>query len=743
MKEPSNGKSLASKVLMAKALDLTPQGLELQPKVKVNRENSLFLISYTDANVSRLPIILPSFQKFNVSLYIDIPTIDYYNDQLTHNRFSKINKKFKIHKLRERIFASITDFDDSVWDSLLQRSSSNWPVSFTLSVSSSGALRYVETIKFLVESCWHRIQTHKQKSRSIHAVFKLQVSPTSLIWFKTFLNKDLLAGATVEFQVIGNYNMITSSTTPFKEYYTKLTEKFSPQKHSAPAKSGTTESGKTLDSIIVVTNSTGVKALLTILSDKPLTSYLSNDSLKTLHNNALQEKPSKPQEAEPTDSEDEETPLKRDSSSILNFQNSLLTSNKDKAVKIRTTPYNLPKTRSSRARSANVFELGRDSMSPEKSGEELVPFEPEDESDDEDDDDEDDDEEDEEDDDGLSFSVPNRLSRCGSEADFATAQSPEAESTARRFRSLSLMDPALQAPFTQTEPSQQEITGQQGTRSCNPPTMEIAEDEMSSPIANRLNQGCSNIYVHDGHFGEEPVSTIPKRGRRIPRPKSATNVSVGLIPPEFFSRISSPSSSNSSSNTSLSNLNILPGTFSKLLSTPGDTSGGEEEGPVLGKGGLLESVSQRTNKPTPQHFTVSPLAPHDMNRFALNFRANKHIPVNAKALDDEDRMMFGTAQTNEQTSDEDSKSNPDSISTIVDPNGGGSVAASESPSLKPLNLQIYADEESTSRPQSHSSSVKPLTPAKTTYKKPKFTLDLYNDDEMQSNGGWLLGGFAR
>ncbi|CEP61447.1 Snd1p LALA0_S03e03070g [Lachancea lanzarotensis] len=733
MKQPNNGKSLASQVLMAKALDHTPQGLELQPKVKVNRENSLFLISYTDANASRLPIVLPSFQKFNVSLYIDIPTIDYYNDQLTHNRFSKINKKFKIHKLRERIFASITDFDDSVWDSLLQRSSSDWPVTVTLSISSSGALRYVETIKFLVESCWHRIQTHKPISRFVHAVFKIQVSPTSLIWFKTFLSKELLAGANVEFEVIGNYNMITSSTTPFKEYYTKLTEKFNTQKHSVSIKAGPTESGKTLDSIIVVTNSTGVKALLTILSDKPLTSYLSNDSLKTLHSNPLQEKTSKAQDAEPTDSEDEETPLKRDSSSLLNFQNSLLTSNKDKAVKIRTSPYTLSNPRAARSRSSNVFDLARESMSPEKSSEELQPFEREEESEDDDDEDEDEDEEEDEDDDGLSFSVPSRLSRCGSETDFTTAKSPEAESTARRFRSLSLMDPALQAPFTQTESLSHDFPGQQGSRSRNPPTMEFAEDEMSSPNANRLHQGCSNIYVHDGHFGEEPISTVPRRGRRLPRPKSATNVSVGLIPPEFFSRLSSPSSSNSSSNTSLSNLSILPGTFSKLLSTPGDYSAGEEEG-------SLGSSSQLANKPSPQHFTVSPLAPHDMNRFALNFRANKPIPINAKVLDDEDRMMFGSVRANEQTSDEDAKSNPDSISTLVDANGN---ATSESPSLKPLNLQIYGDEESTSRSQSRSGSVKPLTPAKTTYKKPKFTLDLYNDDEMQSNGGWLLGGFAR
>ncbi|SCU89487.1 LAME_0E03818g1_1 [Lachancea meyersii CBS 8951] len=734
MKELSNGKNLASKVLTAKALDLAPPAWEVEPKVKVSREDSLFLISYSDAAVSRLPMVLPSFQEFKVSLYIDIPTIDYYNDQLTHNRLSKINKKFKIHKLRERILASITDFEDSVWDSLLQKSSSSWPVSFTFSVASSGALRYVETIKFLIESCWHRIQNHKEISKYVRAVFRIQVSPTSLIWFKTFLNKDLLARATVHFEVMGNYNMITSSTTPFKEYYTKLTEKFTPQNASRSHISKSSKKAGVLDSIIVVTNSTGVKALLTILSDKPLTSYLSNESLNALHSNALQKKPSKPPEVEPTDSEEEETPLKRDSSSLLNFQNSLLTSNKDKSVKVITAPYTRTNSRLARSRSPNVFPSGRGNMSPNRNmtEEEQEQLEPYEDSEEEEEDDEDDDGDDE---DGLSFSVPSRLSRCGSETDFSAKNSLEAESTARRFRSLSLMDPALQAPFAQNGSQSQDAPRLQGQGREEPPTMENIEDEMCSPTANRLNQGCSNIYVHDGHFAEQPISTAPKRARRLPRTKSANNFSVGLIPPEFFSRISSPSSSNSSSNTSLSNLNILPGTFSKLLRTPGDASGGEDEEP-----NLLDATSQRTSKLSPSRFAVSPLAPHDMNRFALNFKASKPIPISAKALDDEDRLMFGSGNPNDLALEEDAKSNPESVSTLVGRNNG---AASESPSLNSFNLRIYADEDSASRPKSHSSSVKPLEPAKPAYKKPKFTLDLYNDEETQSNGGWLLGGFGR
>ncbi|SCV04096.1 LANO_0G08130g1_1 [Lachancea nothofagi CBS 11611] len=730
MKEPTSGKSLASTVLTAKALDLSPQLWKKEPKVKVKRVDSLFLISYSDAASSRLPIVLPTLQEFHVSLYIDIPTIDYYNDQLTHNRLSKINKKFKIHKLREQILASVTNFEDSAWDSILKQGSPKWPIKITFSVSSSGALRYVETIKFLVESCWHRILEHTGDSNSVHAVFKIQVSPTSLIWFKTFLDKDLLDRAVVQFEVIGNYNMITSSTTPFKEYYSMLSDKFT-TKASVDSPGGNPPADvKTLDSIIVVTNSTGVKALLTILSDRPLTSYLSKDSLEALHSNALQKKPSKAEVVEQTDSDDDDTPLKRDSSSLLNFQESLITSNKDKSVKVRSIPYSRSSSRTGRSSTPNTFQVGTDNFSTDEDtkGSDLQQFENEEDSDDEDD-------EDEDDEDGLSFSVPSRLSRCGSETDFAGSKSPEADTTARRFRSLSLMDPALQAPFAQ-DVSQQREAGRR-----EPPTMENIEDEMCSPNANRL-KCCTNIYVHDGQFGEKPISTAPRRARRIPRTKSANNVSVGLIPPEFFSRLSSPSSSNSSSNTSLSNLNILPGTFSKLLSASGETYSAEEEEPFSFKKGMVEKSSQSGKPDRSFAFAGNSLMPQDMNRFSLNFKSNKAIPVSAKALDDEDRMMFGSGSINEQTSDEESKSNTDSISTLID-NGVQNAAASESPSLKSFNLQIYADDESKAKPKSQSNSIKPSGPAKPTYKKPKFTLDLYGDDEMQSNGGWLLGGNAK
>ena len=712
MKEPSSGKSLASQVLTAKALDLVSHAPQDGPKVKVKRVDSLFLISYSDASRWTQRTV-PSPHEFHVSLYVDIPTIDYYNDQLTHNRISRINKKFKLHKLKEQILASITNFDEDAWGVILDNATPQRPVNFVFSVSSSGALRYVETIKFLVESCWEKIRS---SSKPVHAHFKLQVSPTSLIWFKTFLDKSLLARAAVEFEVIGNYNMITSSTTPFKEYYAKLNDKFTKKSKSS-----------TCDTIIVVTNSTGVKALLTILSDKPLTSYLSKDSLEALHSNALQKKPTKPDNTEATDSDDE-TPLKRDSSSLLNFQNSLITSNKDKSVKVRTIPY-VPRTPySRRGENRNTFQVGNDNQSTDDDAHNsnLEEFEPDYDSDA----DEEDDDEDNENDDGISFSVPSRLSRCGSESDFSSKM-PEEETTSRRFRSLSLMDPAQQAPFAQD-------TLPDGTRV--PLSMENLEDEMCSPTANYLHQGPTNIYVHDGQFGGGPAPATVRRSRRIPRPKSANSVSTGLIPPEFFSRISSPSSSNSSSNTSLSNLNILPGTFSKLLEPTND--GLDEDGTAVFKRSLIDKPSRDLKKPL-LNFPSNPLAAHDMNRFALNFKSNKTIPLNAKALDDEDLLMSGHGNFGEQTSEEDTKSNADSISTLIRPSSVKSASLAASPALKSLKLQIYGDSDQDQKPvgEDTSSNPEPVKP-KTTYKKPKFTLDLYNDEEVQSTGGWLLGGNA-
>ncbi|SCW04121.1 LAFE_0H06392g1_1 [Lachancea fermentati] len=690
MKEEARVKSHSPVCRSPPANEFVPSTREECPKVKVKRVESLFLITYSDI-ASEGVVELHKYDAFNVCLYIDIPTIDYYNDELKHNRLSRLNRRFKVHKLRELIFSSITNYNEGFWACMRSRDARAKSISFNFSVSSSGALRYVETIKYLIESCWEKLQ----ECQALHVCFKLQVSPTSLIWFKTFLAKDMLAKEIVKFELIGNYNMITSSTTLFKEYYTRLNDKFTKKARST-----------SLDSIIIITNSTGVKALLTILSDKPLTSYLSQESLEALHSNALREKPPRLLSVGSGDSEDD-TPLQRDSSSLLSFQNSLITSNKDKSVKIRTPALV--------TRGNQVSGAVEDSTSGTVS---VAAFQEDSEGEDEDD-------EADNDEDGLSFSVPSRLSRCGSEVDLKSRQVEET-STTRRFRSLSLMDPALKAPFSQDVPS---------SSSRVPTSMETIEDEMCSPTANSLNKDrYTNIYVHDGQFeGDTPVPA-KKPARKLLRSNSRNNSSNGLIPPEFYSRISSPSTSNSSSNTSLNNINILPGTFSKLLDSTGEQSNGESHS--LFEKNLINKSFEEARKQPPPNFFHTLIGQQDMNRFALNFKSNKTIPTTVKLLDDEDRLMSGAGNYSSWTSDDDSKSNTESVTTLI---AQDELSSSTSTTSKKLNLQIYdnPDDEVKSTPETEES--KP----KSTYKKPKFTLDLYNDDDVESNGGWLLGGNAR
>ena len=89
--------------------------------------------------------------KYNVYLYIDIPTIDYYNDELKHNRLSRLNKRFKLHKLRDKILKSIIGENEELWTLSRQLAGD---FDFHLQISSSGSLRYVETVKFLIETVW-------------------------------------------------------------------------------------------------------------------------------------------------------------------------------------------------------------------------------------------------------------------------------------------------------------------------------------------------------------------------------------------------------------------------------------------------------------------------------------------------------------------------------------------------------------------------------------------------------------
>ncbi|AGO13746.1 AaceriAGL124Cp [[Ashbya] aceris (nom. inval.)] len=682
-------------------------------KVKVKAVGSLFLLSYMDP----LAFVDRGLDAFNIYLYIDIPTIDYYNDEMTQAKLLRLNRRFKIHKVKDQILSSFTDGNADVWKRLIfdrERKEG----SFKLYVCSSGSLRYVESLKFLIESCWNEVRRNKDR---IRIRFYVQVTPTSQKWFTTFLDKEILDADILEFLLIDTYSSILSkSSIPFKEYYAKLNEKF--LRPPEPS---------TIDSIVIVTNSTGVKALLTILSDRPLTSYLSQESLDALNTTALQRSGNAISTAE-RDSEQDDTPLTRNSSSIIKFQNAVLTSNKDKAVRVRSLSLQRQSHKAhlipmscqnpGHAHTASASPVNTD----EKCGlTEIAPLAQKhgtaDERELEEDDDFDDDsdmEYESSDDDGISFYVPNLLSRTATN-DADTGHETTCENSAppsrRRFRSLSLMDPPSRAPFSQ----------------CMPPPLEHIEDEMCSPTVN--NEWYTNIYVHDGHFGEHAATSLPKRPKRTLRQECSAN---GLIPPEFYSRLSSPSSSNNSSNASLQNLHLLPGTFAKLLSIHSNSSGEDKKaspnGSTLFDRRLVsKSFEEVRRQPSIQLFQTLV----NGNGLALNFRTNK--PLRSPSSED-------NCPTPRQTEDSDAnktlqQSQPGSVATIFN-------SDKVSQTLNKFNLQIYNSDNGTSLSQlavqdpagstSHiANGPKPSQP----YRKPKFTLDLYGDDDIANKGAWVLG----
>lgn len=311
----------------------------------------------------------------------------------------------------------------------------------------------------------------------------------------------------------------------------------------------------------------------------------------------------------------------------------------------------------------------------------------------------------------------------------AQHESSSTSSSRRRFRSLSLMDPAQKSPFTQQSCSSSDH--QHST------SMENIEDEMCSPTANSLNKDrYTNIYVHDGQFGESSTTPPRRRSRKCLRVQSRNNSSNGLIPPEFYSRISSPSSSASSSASSLQNLNILPGTFSKLVGAKGEESSGSDTHSIFEKNLIKKSFEEVRRQPSINLFSTL-LGGNDANRFALNFKSNKQIPVNTQYLDEEDMMMSSGFNNSIETSEDDEYSHAGSVTTLIAENEEN--RSSVTPSLNKLNLCIYDGDA-----KQEEQKVDKIEPEKkTALKKPKFTLDLYGDDELDSSGGWILGGNAR
>ncbi|KAF4006546.1 hypothetical protein FOB22_000159 [Saccharomyces cerevisiae] len=816
------------------------------PKVSVKSQDSLFLITYSNMQQTVVQASLadryPSLKKLNILLYIDIPTIDYYNDEMTHNKLSRLNKRFKLHRLRNSIAQSFSNTstaedNDKFWEELKSlissRSTPENKFDLNVLVSSSGSLRYVETIRFLVEKLFNSFKDlYVQKKLNLY-------------------NPEL-------------------QVTPVQRVLHQVERKFTSSNQS----NGSMQDQTVLDSIVIVTNSTGVKALLTLLSDHPLTSLISQESIKALHEYS---------DAVNEDKGDDQsnTSLKRNSSSLLNFQNSVLTSNKDKSVRIRSLSINrksnrahmfktnesittIPSTSinnliglesnlrkqpsgtalhlqshlhphsrsqsyssSNMSRSPSPFPYGKTPSNDElvydelnnqinevqdrAKNEEIVLYNNnnyddytkergeqeqdrtsyadeygfnyddeeggnEDNYDDDEDDDDDDDDDDESDDEGLSFYAPSILSRSGSSTDVLSSgidsMAKNSKETRGRFRSLSLMDPALQKPFNQKFPNSQQ------------PDSAGASSPKRSTSSNHF----TNVYVHDGDFdGTDTINnkknlssaTLIKRKSLMNR-NLAPSISNGLIPPEFISRISTPSTSASSSNSSLNDMSTVSNAFSKLLN---DTSKKQkflnspipqhtqQASPLLMRNNsnsnllfeknlINKSFEELRRQPSVNLFSTLMNGNMEKNGLALNFKSrtptdalmansiknsnnSSHRLLN---LEEEDQIMSGSIPK-EREDDNDSTNStivpnhPDNDNYNDNDNDNNTGINSNN-----FNLNLYDDNDSagftdvTTEGVKYSNSNSTVT--KPVYKK-AVTLDLYGEDDMDNMGGWVLGGNAR
>ncbi|CCK68142.1 Snd1p KNAG_0A04700 [Huiozyma naganishii CBS 8797] len=741
---------------------------DTRPKITVKSKHSLYHLIYSEVTHQRQDYDLSKLQKFNISLYIDIPTIDYYIDGLNDIKLSKFNKKFKLNKLKSSIWKSFTNNNPEFWRLLEE---TNHKVHCTLSVYSSGSLRYVGTIKFLLETLYNKLQPAVAKGK-LSLSINVHVSDISLRWFKNFLDEELLDSKVINFcdthtvpaapkkllsvskentMSLSDRKSITQS--PFKEYFTKLNYKF-----TMPHTDKTT-----LDTIIIITNSTGIKALLTILSDKPLTNFIYQNSIDELYKNQLD-----------TDSvKDETDTLKRESSSLLTFQNKLITSNKDKAVRIRSLSINR------KSNKANIFKcvpqgnghLSSPSVTDQTSNDPMVTIsrtkdiyalvdyeddiaeqrndslltdgnketgsrsnEAIDDADDEEEDeeemdvDEDEEDTDEEDDhdEGISFYVPSLLSRSGSSADMRSLDKVSTNNseggvpnTQRkgRFRSLSLMDPALRQPFLQD-----------GT---------IKHSAAATNNTMHQTQSFTNIYIHDGDFNDKVKNQqLQQQHRKKYSFNGAgvpTNTNNGLIPPEFYSRMSSPSTSANSSGTSLNNIN------SPLMSRTSSSS----QLNLFSKNLINKSfeVVRHSNKSSSENIFSKLLVNKNNQKNSnlgtydcLQFHGSDHSS-RLRTLDFEDRMLGNVVEEEEEPETEvedDLKDKHSSNGTITDLklqlyDESGDAANGKIPSSLDLYGAKSSEEEQTKSQENV--QVKKLQ-----------ELDLYGDNDEDNGTTWFFGG---
>lgn len=819
---------------------------------------------------------LGQIKDFNIMLFIDIPTIDYYNDELHDIKLSKFNKRFKLNKLKYSIWKSFTNNDSEFWDKLIQSHNlNNQKFNCKLSIYSSGSLRYVETIKFLIESIYEMIKSYTFDL--INLTINLNVSNISLKWFKNFLPKPLLK--------IIKFNEISTTTTknknntnidsPFKEYFNKLNEKFSYPKSKCLS--------DTLETIIIITNSTGIKALLTILADKPLTNFIDQSSIDELYNTSLNKSNMDPLSRQISNNSTTSSTisnnnkdflnsggtLRRESSSLLNFQNSLLTSNKDKAVRIRSlsinrrtnkfletqsSPSKIPfKTQiisthkepfSVISRTKDILQLidledkkqqeqeetddEADTSSiindqllshfqktsndhavtfADTTDDEMITDEEEEinsdedffDSDVEEEEEEEDSESGEEDDndEGISFYVPSLLSRSGSSSDF-NSMSPAPIPRRGRFRSLSLMDPAQRQPFNLDE----RIT----TTNENPNSNLYITKSYNETNDKPKTKSFTNIYIHDGNFNDNN-NTYNQTNKNFKRKNIPNFINIhsnnnntpinnnsnnnnninGLIPPEFYSRISTPSPSNNNSGTSL-NSNYLSSydsinednTLSPSYNNNARFSSSQVnlfEKNLVNKSFELNRTSNKSvenifnrlinkkNEERNKYYTLM-----NFNDHGNGSNSSPHHNI-LRALDEEDQMLGAVQEGNinidtpqqpptgvpykvHNTNNNSSNTSTTNLSfynddTDMDGNSYNNMTSKES-TLTRLNLNLYDhqndkkdNEDSQEVGKIETSELQSPTSKPTTFKRIT-SLDLYgsNDDQLDDNSSnmWVLGG---
>lgn len=824
------------------------------PKVKVRARPPLFVISCSDLpagrrNISatesitslgceydkenlrtketrkKLRLALSHSTNLRISVYVDIASIDYYSDELIHTKVSRLNRKFKLHKVKQEIWKCFAnDIDDNIFWTELTNSVINdprpEPFNMEISINSSGSLRYVETTKFLIDESYCRLKDILIKHpNKIGLSFKVDVSPTTRKWFETFLDANLLNSKFITFKYVSpcsSQGKMSASSISFKEYFGQLNKKF-----EKPGRKVSDE----LDSIIVITNNTGIKALLTVLSDRPLASYLDQESIEELssmanrNNESLREHGrtrslslnrdanvarvfkttrgdskytktinSLPEEdykrSLPNARSNTTSPLNYRISSGVDLNNAsnsqytipvnLINAIIDKADVMRTSSSTSLKSDSTDLayleydnafnvlRSTEDLQIGNLQMmdmflkadSPysdirqEPQPVKLPDEDDEDDGDEEDDEEDEDEDDDEDDDEGLSLYVPALLTRHNSRDNSnanvknLNVESIKTEPRKARFRSLSLMEPARESHF-RNDKNQTSIYS-------------TSNDELTEQAK------YTNVHVRDGDFEEEDglsgalIGNHKKSRKRYLGPSTEKSVSQGLIPPEFYSRISSPATSTSSSGVSLTNLassfDRVPDKFAQWLSENGQQSSKSKGDSLFEKDLINKSLDDLRRQKSVDVFSTFMNGNDNKNGLALNFKSTStkgnHMKkaLNPASVDDEEGLISGSLSMNTQSTfhlpgSSDSLNSQDEFSTTESTSTLRMQNHQKDPistNLKKLRLQIYDEDESTSE-----ICEAPVdSPPQTTIKR-KVSIDLYGEKDNITDGGWVLGGNKR